>query len=159
MRTPLSADVSLSHASDVSLEARSTVESMGEFIAKDFSDFSVDGEEEVPHLAEETPVSDKPTKTSVYFDLPSDGVNVYAQGDYQGGLAHSDLENDFELPVEEEVETTSSQHKEIEVPSLLRQSALVVEDVHTSARVDDVLRESQQQTISTNLYDKSREMG
>ena len=71
-------------------------------------------------------------------------------------MAHSDISNDFVLPVEEE--PVSSQENKIEVSSVLKNVALVVDDTTQSGRMNDVLRDSQQTQPTAPLLDKTRDV-
>lgn len=152
LSTPMSAD-SRGGSLDSSEMALSD---MGDILAADLETFGDMADDiTVPELADASQGTEEPSKRSVEFGLPPDGVMVYTNASKTDtDLAYQDMMRDFAL---EEEGTTNLEHApEIEVSSVLKDAALVVDDVHTSSHVDDVLRDAQQQTASTSLIDKGR---
>ncbi|MBQ8251181.1 MAG: hypothetical protein IJY92_04630 [Alphaproteobacteria bacterium] len=148
--TPMSAD-----SREGSLDSSEmALTDMGDILAADLEAFGDGGDDfEVPELADASQDTEEPSKINVEFGLPPDGVMVYTNAS-DTGLAYQDIRSDFSL--EEEAETNADNTPKIEVSSVLKDAALVVDDVSTSLHVDDVLRDSQQQTVPTKGYDKER---
>ncbi len=129
---------------------------MGDILAADLEAFGDSGDDlEVPELADASQDTEEPSKRNVEFGLPPDGVMVYTNAS-DTDLAYQDMRSDFSLEEESETETNADNTPKIEVSSVLKDAALVVDDVNTSSHVDDVLRDSQQQTAPTKGYDKER---
>lgn len=131
----------------------------GDFVNEDLANFASQeqaDDQAVPTLVYGDDPSESNSQSSLEMTTAGDGVFVVTNTFDPSSVAHNDISNDFVLPVEEE--PVSSQENKIEVSSVLKNAALVVEDTTQSGRMNDVLRESQQTQPTTILVDKVRDV-
>ena len=132
---------------------------LASFVNEDLDNYGSQGseaEQAVPALVYGDDPNELDAQSGLEMTTAGDGVYVFTSSLDPNGVAHNDLKEDFTLPMEEAVEPPHT--NEIEVSSVLKNVALVVDDTTQSGRMNDVLRDSQQTQPTAPLLDKTRDV-
>ncbi len=132
---------------------------LGDIVAEDLANYGSQGseaEQAVPALVYGDEPNELVAQSGLEMTTAGDGVYVFTNSPLdENSLAQSDLSSDFVLPDAEMLEPAPT--AEIQVSSVLKDVALVVEDTGQESRINDVLRDSQQTQPTTTFVDKGRE--
>ena len=132
---------------------------LASFVNEDLDNYGSqrsEAEQAVPALVYGDEPNELVAQSGLEMTTAGDGVYVFTSSLDPNGVAHNDLKEDFTLPMEEAVEPPHT--NEIEVSSVLKNVALVVDDTTQSGRMNDVLRDSQQTQPTTTFVDKTRDV-